>query len=1488
MVHPLNPPSRNNNPGQSQFISPMDTMIPKSISQPVSEDNHFQTTDINGHHNTAPNVPPNNASTSPKQFEDHPFENSAAPTSPSLRRQLLTTILPWALVPLGVVGILSQVLTGQSNDQQTEKNLENQSLTASRAIENAVKTVKAIPAMVAPDPAVVEFSRSTANEVEQSGLSRLSPAEAAAALAANNPLPANRSLDNYLKRIVDTRQLTELLITEQHGFQIAASRPSADLVKQDETWWQTVKKQGSAIEPMLDASGKVTGINIGQAITDPSSNQFLGAVRGRLSLTDLGKTLDLLKTTLTGSQQMQLLSLTDRGMKSIATLTADGQNKPVEVAGGEAVAQKAAALIAQLNNTQASSGKTDLPTHSITDANGNRILLTSFSQNGRQYTLATIPNTNWVAVASIAQSEIGITGQNWVWIFASMILLATGFVALAVSRSARQISLPLSDLVQALEQISAGNMNVYVKPKGSGETQKLAQTFNGLVTHLKKVLQTQSEALNQAQFYADLAHFAALGDNQAVFNLAVQVAKSHLTADRMVIYSFEPDWSGTIVAEAVDPGWPKALRDRITDPCIPKQTLEQYRKGRFIATNDVQKSAYSAAHMQLLQRLEVKANLVVPIVSSDRLLGLIVAHQCSNPRVWQQADINFLRELATQIGLALTGVTLAAQRSADTERLRLLSKMVSNMRQSLKREDILRTAVNELREALSTDRVIVYWFNPDWSGTVIAESVGVAWKRILGETVNDPFREGLTEQYRNGRVRAMNDIAHENITDCHRDILDGFEIKANIVAPIVQNNQLLGLLCAHQCVGPRKWEDEEIDLFSQFATQLGFALEQAKLFTQQEEAAKRAHQLNEITFHMRESLDREQIFSTVVNDTREMLEADRAIVYLFDQDWKGTIVAESVGQKWPPALNANIADPCFARNYMEKYRKGRVQALSNIYEAKLDPCYMGQLEPFEVKANIVAPILAESELLGLLCVHQCSGSRLWQETEINFLRQVAIQLGFALDQTNLLKRQEEATKRARQLNEITFHLRDSFDHQQIFNAVTRETREALETDRVLIYLFDQSWQGTIVAESVGKGWPIALGANIADPCFAESYLEKYRRGRVHAITDINAAHLDPCYRGQLVPFEVKANIVAPILVEENLLGLLVAHQCSSPRPWQETEINFLKQVAIQLGFALEQANLFIQKEQVSQEQRQQKEALQLQLVELLSDVEGAASGDLTVHADVTAGEIGTVADFFNSIVENLRQIVTQVKQSALRVSASVGENEQSIRQLANEALKQVEETTLALNSVEEMTQSIQAVADRAQQAADVSRMAAATAETGGVAMDLTVQNILNLRETIGETAKKVKRLGESSQQISKVVSLINQIALQTNLLAINAGIEAARAGEQGQGFAVVAEEVGELAARSAVATQEIEQIVDAIQRETSEVVEAMELGTTQVVEGTRLVGDARQSLEHILEVSRQIDQLVQAISDTTVSQVQTSQAITSLMQEVAQVSGAHI
>jgi twitching motility protein PilJ len=300
----------------------------------------------------------------------------------------------------------------------------------------------------------------------------------------------------------------------------------------------------------------------------------------------------------------------------------------------------------------------------------------------------------------------------------------------------------------------------------------------------------------------------------------------------------------------------------------------------------------------------------------------------------------------------------------------------------------------------------------------------------------------------------------------------------------------------------------------------------------------------------------------------------------------------------------------------------------------------------------------------------------------------------------------------------------------------------------------------------------------------------------------------------------------------------------------------------------------------AEEQEQAKEDLQRQVIRLLDDVEGAARGDLTVQAEVTADVLGAVADSFNLTIQNLREIVQQVKMAARQVAKGSTENENFARSLSSDALRQAEELAVTLNSVQVMTDSIQRVAESAREAEEVARSASSTALKGGEAVERTVSGILQIRETVAETTRKVKRLAESSQEISKIVALISQIASRTNLLALNASIEAARAGEAGRGFAIVADEVRQLADRAAKASKEIEQIVLQIQGETSSVMTAMEEGTQQVIEGTRLAEQAKRSLEDIIQVSNRIDTLVRSITADTVEQTETSRAVAQVMQSV--------
>ncbi|MGI0491252.1 methyl-accepting chemotaxis protein [Alkalinema pantanalense CENA528] len=489
--------------------------------------------------------------------------------------------------------------------------------------------------------------------------------------------------------------------------------------------------------------------------------------------------------------------------------------------------------------------------------------------------------------------------------------------------------------------------------------------------------------------------------------------------------------------------------------------------------------------------------------------------------------------------------------------------------------------------------------------------------------------------------------------------------------------------------------------------------------------------------------------------------------------------------------------------------------------------------------------------------------------------------------SQLISQQVRSAQQASFLSQTTLNIRRSLRFEDIFQTSVEEVRNFLQCDRVVIYSFAPDFsKGTVIAESVLPGWPIALGQMIADP-LTPDLLDRYRNGRVWSIDDRQTQTLTTCHCEILEALSVRGNLVAPVMHNQELIALICAHQCDGPRVWNAEEIDLFKQLAVQIGFALDQAHTEQDRQKaevLSEERRRQRESLQRQLLELLSNIEGAAMGNLTVRADVSAGDIGTVADFFNSIIESLRSIVLQVKQSATQVNEALTANEAAITHLADESNRQAKETARTLDSLSTMTQSIYDVANNAQQAAAITRVAADNAQAGGAAMESTVSNIAVLRWTIGETAKKVKRLGESSQEISKVISMINQIAMQTNLLAINAGIEAARAGEDGQGFAVVAEEVAELANRATAATREIESIVSTIQRETAEVVDAMEQGTSQVVQSTTLVNEAKENLGQVVEVAHQVDELVQKISEATISQVQTATTVSDLMRQMAQFS----
>ena len=349
------------------------------------------------------------------------------------------------------------------------------------------------------------------------------------------------------------------------------------------------------------------------------------------------------------------------------------------------------------------------------------------------------------------------------------------------------------------------------------------------------------------------------------------------------------------------------------------------------------------------------------------------------------------------------------------------------------------------------------------------------------------------------------------------------------------------------------------------------ALSHHELLAKAEYQTEQQKALTTVITRIRESLKFNTIFRTTVVEVRQLLQADRVAIFRFnpENDWEGEIIHEDVGLGFSSAITEKVYDRCFSENFAPLYRQGRVNAIADIYQHDFKECYIKILERFQVRANIVTPLLKEGELWGLLCIHQCSRPREWKKSEIEFVYQIAEQLGVALKQDSYLKKvkaqavqlaeakeRDKAMERQKLLAMTVDKIRQSLDIETIFTATTQAVRELLKVERVAIYRFDSNWRGKFVADSFQDGWePSSNSQSLMMPTFLDVDNENLPRNE----------------------------IFVPISQGDKLWGLLVANQTSQPRVWKNEEVDLLAQVGVQLGIAIQQGELLQQtKEQATQ------------------------------------------------------------------------------------------------------------------------------------------------------------------------------------------------------------------------------------------------------------------------------------------------------------------
>ncbi|MEW6209331.1 MAG: methyl-accepting chemotaxis protein [Acidobacteriota bacterium] len=321
----------------------------------------------------------------------------------------------------------------------------------------------------------------------------------------------------------------------------------------------------------------------------------------------------------------------------------------------------------------------------------------------------------------------------------------------------------------------------------------------------------------------------------------------------------------------------------------------------------------------------------------------------------------------------------------------------------------------------------------------------------------------------------------------------------------------------------------------------------------------------------------------------------------------------------------------------------------------------------------------------------------------------------------------------------------------------------------------------------------------------------------------------------------------------------------------------------ELGRMAEAFNLTLDRADALAREKEENERRSRALSRLLDAMNAVIGGDLTREAEVTNDLVGSVAETFNKLVAEMRDLVKQVQGVALVVSSAANEGRTTTDYLAQGSQEQALQINTTSSALDEMSASLQHVNETAVLSTTVAEQSLVDAKKGAEMVQTTMRGMARIQEQVQETAKRIMQLGERSQEIGEIVQLIEEIADRTSILALNASIQTAGGGAE-QGFAVVAEEVERLAGRASEATKRIANLVKSIQTGTNEAIEAMEKTTREVIDGAKLVGQARQSLTEIETVSGRLAELVNSITQASRQQARGSENLYKSVSEIARIT----